>query len=243
MLNRLELKLVRFFHGFFYFLLCMTGSVIFSLFCRIEIEGRRHIPKKGRFILAANHQNFYDGFLIAYVAGPFQRISFVIAKRALKAKSAQIFARLIGSVLLGNSIEDYQRVLKKLNKILSHGGRVGIFPEGDVSSRAIPRKFKGGVSKLSIDSRTKVIPVFLSGSYNLRYLKYWFSRPKILIRIGEPVPLYNYAERCGNNLDQIASVLRDKIVEIGNPSDIMQIDRIPTINTYTPILEEPVVKA
>ena len=249
MLNRLELKLVKISQSFFYFCVWMLKFTVFALFCNIKVEGQRYIPKKGRFILAANHQNFFDGFLTAYALGPFNKVTFVIAKRSLKAKSMQLLARLIGSALLGNSIEEYQRVLKNLNKVLSHGGRVGIFPEGDVSPRTMPRKFKGGVAKLSIDSRTKVVPIFLSGTYNLRYLKYFLSRPTITIKIGKPIELYNYASENGNNLECIASILREKVIELAafekapDLNGLESLNSAPFLNTYNPPVKEPVVKA
>ena len=252
MINRLELKLVKISQSFFYFCVWMLKFIIFSLFINIQLEGKRHIPKKGRFILAANHQNFFDGFFVAYALGPFKKISFVIATRSLRKKSMRLLARLMGSVLLGNSPEEYQRILKKLNKILSHGGRVGIFPEGDVSPRPIPKKFKGGVAKLSIDSKTKVVPIFLSGTYNLRYLKYWLAKPTITIKIGKPVELYNYANETGNNLEYIASILREEITglahlegikDLNNLENIEDITSTPILNNYKLNLEEPIIKA
>ena len=214
MLNRIEAKLRKFSQSFFYFLLDSLGFLIFLSFVRLRIEGKENIPKKGRFILAANHQNFFDGFFLSFITGFFKKISFVIAKRALKSPFYQFLANLIGSVIIGNEIEEYQRAIKKLNKILTHGGAVAIFPEGDISNHDLPKKFKGGVAKLSLDSKTKVIPVFLNGTYNLRYFKYWLKRPQILIKIGKPFDLYNYAPLCGNNLDRMASLLREKIIEI-----------------------------
>ena len=247
MINRLELKLVKISQSFFYFCVWMLKFIAFAPFCNIKLEGQRYIPKKGRFILAANHQNFYDGFFTAYALGPFKKVSFMIAKRSIKSRSMRLLARLIGSVLLSNSLEDYQRVLKKLNNTLSHGGRVGIFPEGDVSPRPIPRKFKGGVAKLSIDSRTKVVPVFLSGTYNLRYLRYWLTRPTITIKIGKPVELYNYASENGNNLEQVAAILREKIIELGaleetkDLASLENLDSAQFLNTYKPPIKEPVI--
>ena len=249
MINRLELKLVKISQSFFYFCVWMLQFIVFALFCNLKLEGQRYIPRKGRFILAANHQNFYDGFFTAYALGPFKKVSFVIAKRSLKSRSIQILARLIGSVLLSNSLEDYQRVLKNLNKVLSHGGKVGIFPEGDISPSSVPRKFKGGVAKLSIDSKTKVVPIFLSGTYNLRYLKYFLTRPTITIKIGKPVELYNYANENGNNLEQVASILRDKIMELGTVQESKSLDGLEKfdstqcLNTYKPGIKEPAIEA
>lgn len=215
MLSRIEAKLIRFSQSIFYFLVLVSHIIVLLLFLNIKVEGKENIPKKGRFILAANHQNFYDGFLLAYIMmNPLRRITFVIAKRALKSELNILLARLVGSVLLGNEIEEYQRVLKRLNNVLSHGGVVGIFPEGNVSKNVIPKKFKGGVAKLSLDSKSKVIPIYLSGTYLLRDSKYWFRRPTILIRIGKPIDLYNYSNELDNDLDKMAEFLRQKVIDL-----------------------------
>lgn len=230
MLSRLEARFIRLFQSIFYFIVSISHLLILLIFCRVSIEGKNNIPKKGRFILAANHQNFYDGFFLAYACGLFSRkVSFVIARRALKTRFLQLLAMLIGSVVIGNGQEEYQKALKKLNRILSHGGPVGIFPEGEVSKHEIPKKFKGGVAKISIDSKTKVIPVYLCGTYNLRYPKYLLTRPHILLKIGKPIELYNYASVCGNNLDQIAEILRRRIIDL---SELSKDKRADTTNKY-----------
>ena len=237
MINKVKVRLSRLSQGFFYFFVWMTFYLLACLFVTIKLEGKENIPKRGRFIVSGNHQNFFDGYLLAYVSGPFKKINFIIAKRALNRRSWVILAKLIGSALIGNDIEEYQRAVKKLNNVLSHGGAVGIFPEGDVSSRKIPRKFKGGVAKLSLDSKTKVIPVYISGTYNLRYLKYLLQRPEILIKIGKPVELYNYAGICRNNLDEMASVLREKVIELMEVKEATELK----IHEQIPDSREPVI--
>lgn len=219
MMHRIEARLIKLSQSFFYLLLSSLSFLIFSAFFRLRIEGKENIPKRGRFILAANHQNFFDGFFLSFAPGIFKKVSFVIAKRALKLNFFQLLAKLIGAVLIGNEQEEYKRAIKRLNKILTHGGYVGIFPEGNVSSHKLPRKFKGGVAKLSLDSKTKVIPVYLNGTYNLREFSYWLKRPEILIRIGEPFELYKYAPLCGNNLDQMAAILKEKILGLADLKD------------------------
>lgn len=224
MLSRIEAKLIKISHSFFYFLVWSGHFIVFSPFFKIKLEGKENIPKKGRYILAANHKNFFDGWLSAYAIGPFKKVSFLIAKRVLRHKGWQILARLMGSVLISNEIEEYQKALKKLNNVLSHNGKVGIFPEGDISNKPIPRKFKGGVAKLSIDSKTKVVPIHISGTYNLRYFNYWLKRAEIVIKIGKPLELYSFADKNGNNLEEVAEILRKEIIELSglkelNPSD------------------------
>ena len=216
MLSRIEAKLSRLYHFFMYAIIWLIYFLIFVPLIRIKITGKENIPKKGRVILAANHQNFLDGFLLVCPLGPFKRVSFLVAKRSLLSPVGEFVARSMGFAVIGNEPEDYQRALKKLNKILSHGGWVGIFPEGDVSPRNIPRKFKGGVAKLSLDSHTKVVPVYFTGTYNLRNFKYLLKRPEVGMKIGKPVDLYNYSSEFGNNLDGMAGFLREKIIELAD---------------------------
>lgn len=223
MLRKVQAETIKLIRSISYFIVCFVHFLIFMPFVKVSVSGRENIPKKGRVILAANHQNFFDGFFIAYVLGPFVRPCFLIARRSLKFMFWRFLAKLIGCVVISDDVEDYQRSLKKLNNILSHGGKVVIFPEGTVSNKRIPRKFKGGVAKLSYDSRSLVVPIYLNGTYDLRYFKYWLKRPEIFIKIGKPVPLYNYFGSNGNNLDKIADFLREKIIEL---CDIKEVQKL-----------------
>lgn len=218
MINRLQSKLIKASYSISYFFVWIIHFLIFSPFLRFKFNGLENLPNKGKYILAANHQNFFDGFFLAYPFGPFKRPCFIIAKRALKTKLFLLLAKSIGAVIIGSEIEEYQRALRKLNRTLSEGRLVVIFPEGDISRNNTPKRFKPGVAKISIDSKAKVIPVHLNGSYNLRYLTYWLKRPQISVKIGTPIELYSYVSKFGNNLDQIASVLREKIIELDSPS-------------------------
>ena len=215
MLSRVEILIVRVSQWFFHFLYWTGMFIVFSLFFNIRVEGKENIPKKGRLIFAANHQNFFDGFFIAYLEGPLKKSTYVIAKRALN-NFFQILFKLIGAVLLGSSREDYQNLLKKLNNVLHHGGRVVIFPEGDISSREIPKRFKGGVIRLSNSSRTRILPIYINGSYNIRFFWYWFRRSEILIRVGKPIELYKYADSSEYNSENLAAILRNEVLKLSN---------------------------
>lgn len=197
---------------------------VFHLFCNIKIEGKENIPKRGRLIIASNHQNFFDGSLIANLLSPFKRIYFLVSKRPLKSPIYRYLAKVIGYAVIGNSLDEYNRALKKLNNYLSRSKVVGIFPEGIVTGFNTPTKFKGGVSKLSLDSQSNVLPIYLNGTYELRQLKYWLSRPTITIKIGKPVDLYNYFPACGNNLDKVSAVLREKVIELYEPKEIQVVE-------------------
>lgn len=212
-----------------YSFLWSLSYFVFRLFCNIKIEGKENIPKRGRLIVASNHQNFFDGTLIANLFSPLKRVYFLVSKRPLKMKIYQYIAKVIGYAVIGSGLDEYNRALKKLNNHLSRGKVVGIFPEGIVTGFNIPTKFKGGVAKLSLDSKTNVLPIYMSGTYELRSLKYWLSRPNITIKIGKPVDLYNYLPVCGNNLDKVSAVLREKVIELFEPKEIEVLEKEDTL--------------
>lgn len=241
MIKKAEAKIIRVFHSVMYMIVWSVFYIWFLVsklfFIKFIIKGKHNLPKKGRFILAANHQNFFDGFLISFLYNPLKVITPLIAKRALKHRFFELVARSMDAAILEEGIEAYQRALKKLNRVLTHGGVVIIFPEGNISNNSIPKKFKGGVAKLSIDSRTKIIPIHLSGTYTLRIFKNWFKNPKVLIKIGKPIELYSYANEYNNDLDKLASLLRDKIIELSQHELLTGPEAQLTINAPTNLYE------
>lgn len=208
-----------------YSFLWSLAYFVFGLFCNIKIEGKENIPKRGRLIVASNHQNFFDGTLIANLFPPLKRVYFLVSKRPLKVRFYQYLAKVIGYVVIGSGLDEYNRALKKLNNYLSRGKVIGIFPEGTVTGFNTPTKFKGGVAKLSLDSQSNVLPIYLSGTYELRNFKYWLTRPTITIKIGKPIDLYNYFPACGNNLDKVSAVLREKVIELFEPKEIEVLEK------------------
>ncbi|MBI1858670.1 MAG: 1-acyl-sn-glycerol-3-phosphate acyltransferase [Candidatus Melainabacteria bacterium] len=252
MIRKVQAKFIRLFESLSYIVTWSTFYITFRLlpFClyKFHVEGTDNIPRKGRFILAANHMNFFDGYFVVVPIGPLRRVSFLIAKRALQPESIRLFwltlARLIGTVVLDDHNQDaYTRALKKLHRILSHNIPIMIFPEGGVSENKIPRKFKGGVAKLSIDSKTKVIPAYIDGTYGFRKISYWFKRPVVRIKYGKPIELYRYAEACGNDLDKMAALLRDKIIELSGVKEHPDSFREEVKEIENKLSNSPIVKS
>ena len=81
---------------------------------------------------------------------------------------------------------------------------------------------------MSLDSKTKVVPIYIKDTYNLRYFKYWLQRPEILLKIGKPIAIYNYAKD-GNNLEQMAEIVREKIIDL---IDVKQIQPVSDLNSF-----------
>ena len=245
-------KLTEISESFFYFIvwsyLYITFMVIPLLFYKVRFEGVENLPKGGRYVIAANHQNFFDGLLPACIFGPIRKICFLVSKKSLKNKMFLLIARLMGSVIVDSDVESIQKAFEELHKTLNKNGIVVIFPEGKVSSKEVPSKFKGGVAKLSIDAQVAVVPAYLKGTYELRYFKKWFKSHEIIFKIGKPIELYKIADEYNYNLESAAEFLREQIISlsgIGNAVEIEQTERkssrlgIP-LKIYENKINEPV---
>ena len=91
MLSRVQINLFKWVRSFSYFLVSFSSLIIFSLFFKIRIEGKDNLPANEKVIIAANHQNFFDGFFLSYILGSNKKVSFVIAKDQLKIKLSMEF--------------------------------------------------------------------------------------------------------------------------------------------------------
>jgi len=152
-----------------------------KVFFGLKVKGLENIPSQGAFILASNHQSLMDPPLIGsvcprglYVAAKKELLEIVVIGRIIRYLNA-IPVRRSG----------YDRgVLKLLGEALDKGYGINIFPEGTRSRDGKLGKPRPGVGVLSKNHNAVVVPVYISGSSDLR--KQFFKR-KLVIKFGNPL--------------------------------------------------------
>ena len=135
------------------------------MFLRLEVTGLERIPGKGPLLVASNHISFWDPPLVGSMV---PRVTHFIAKEELFRN------RLFGALLSGyNSIPirrgpQARAALRGAEDVLASGGAVVIFPEGTRSrdGRFLPPR--AGVARLAGIGRAPVLPVYISGSNQIR---------------------------------------------------------------------------
>ena len=153
--------------NFFHFL----SIIIFRGFARawynIEVAGFENVPKEGAFILAPNHQSYFDGVFCVY---PFSKTKlygtyfFAKIRNIIKSGLLRYYARHSNVVIMdinGNVRES----LQTLASIISKGNCVVIFPEGTRTRDGEIGEFKQAFSILSKELSCPVVPVLISGAY------------------------------------------------------------------------------
>ena len=178
----------------------------------VEVSGQHNIPN-GAVLFVSNHQGNFDvPILIGYLDKPIGFISKVEVK---KIPLIPRWMEAMNCVFIDRS--DRRKAIKSIREgaqILKDGHSLVLFPEGTRSKGEQMGEFKSGGLRLAIDSRVPIVPVCISGSYNIMEVnKFGFSKADVSIKIGEPIILPSEGKIDSGVL---AEQIKDKIVELQN---------------------------
>ena len=171
-----------------YFISRIIYKVILALFFKLEVAGRENIPRKGPFIMVANHMSYADPAVMG-VACNTMPVSFLAKKELSEIPFLGAWCKSVGCIFVER---DYGRSepLKKALKALKDGKVLGIFPEGTRSPDGNLQKAKPGIGVIVAKSKVPVIPMYVSGTARVLPRGKKIPRPsKIRARIGKPVDM------------------------------------------------------
>ena len=139
---------------------------------RVRVTGLEHIPKNGAYIIAGNHESYFDpGAIKIAVHSATKRDVFFLTQPAI----AQTWKKILGpnafSILgmLPIDTTDKSKVLDSAAAYLQSGGIVGIFPEGTRNRlsknsdwKNTLLKAKTGTARLAYTTGATVVPVAIT---------------------------------------------------------------------------------
>ena len=145
-----------------------------------EIEGEENIPRNANFIIAANHINSWDHFLIVLALKNRIKTIYFVAKEFKNFWQLIILGGFyfLTETIFINKKEDRESLLTKLANYLNKDKIIVIYPEGTTNKGNELLQGKTGVVELAIKSGKPVIPFGILHKKN--------SKKKIL-RIGKPL--------------------------------------------------------
>jgi 1-acyl-sn-glycerol-3-phosphate acyltransferase len=126
---------------------------------RLRVVGKSHVPRHGKFILAAHHISLDDPPLIATA---IQRPVAYMAKKELFSHWAWAeFYRFMGTFALDRDQPDVATLKTAFNVCRSPGGLwvLGLFPEGTRSINGDVMPLKKGIGALAQKTRLPILPV------------------------------------------------------------------------------------
>lgn len=169
------------------------GRVLGRIMCilaltRIKVVGNENIDPKKSYIFVANHQSMFDIFLIyGYLNAKFKWImKQEIRKTPLLGKAC----KSMGHIFVDRSSP--MRAQKSLEaakeRLLQGNNSIFLFPEGTRSANGKIGRFKRGAFTIARDLHLPIIPVTITGAYNVFPKNSWYIIPgKITMTIHQPI--------------------------------------------------------
>jgi len=131
----------------------------------VHVEGRENVDKSQSYVFLANHQGYFDIFLLyGYLGHNFKWMM----KEYLKALPfAGLACQASGQIFVGESRSSIQNALEQADKTLRKGMSMVIFPEGTRSEDGEMVPFKRGAFTLASQINLPITPITINGSFKV----------------------------------------------------------------------------
>lgn len=140
-------------------------KTVFRIYNRLAIKGAENIPADRPFIMAPNHQSYFDGAMV--MAGvPWDIINncyFYATEEHVNNPLLRYMASRHNIILMER--RNLKNSILKLAEVLKQGKSIVIFPEGKRTYDGTTSVFKKTFAILSRELNVPVLPVCINGAY------------------------------------------------------------------------------
>ena len=132
-----------------------------------KVEGEENIPQESNFIIASNHQSYFDHFFVAFPLKDKLEKAHFIGK--MESPLHPLLFGLIyffaETIAVNRKSKGRRMVLKRAIEYLKKGEIIIIYPEGGRNGKKTLRKGKTGVAELALKTGVPILPI---GTLNQR---------------------------------------------------------------------------
>lgn len=161
-------------------------TLLFFPYFRVTVRHGGRVPRRGGFLLAANHFSYVDPLILGCFMP--RRLWFVMAEDQFEKPILHAFSRMMDVVPVKAGAAFRLAPIRKCLTLLKHGSAVAIFPEGQRSTTGTLLPPQPGLGVLATRSRVPVLPVAIVGTREAFPVGTAFPRPlKVSIFVGEPI--------------------------------------------------------
>jgi 1-acyl-sn-glycerol-3-phosphate acyltransferase len=146
-----------------------------------RLEGAENIPRRGGYILVANHINWKDPPWIEFALG--RAIRYMGKQELFETPIIGFLLRAIGAFPVRRGEAD-RRALQMALAVIAAGQPLGLFVEGHRSESGQLIRGRPGAAYVAARSGALIVPLAVSGTRGARLGAFW--RRDIVIRVGKP---------------------------------------------------------
>jgi 1-acyl-sn-glycerol-3-phosphate acyltransferase len=177
----------------------------------IKVKGRWHLPKKGPYIVTANHFSYIDPPFFKYAIR--KPINFLAASDQT-IEWYFMWVPLLYGFIPTDRTNLAPSTIKKAKKALKNGEILGIFPEGTSTSDSL-RKAKNGAVFLSTVEKAPIVPMAIYGAENAWEDLFRGVRARVKINIGKPFGPFDISGNRREKTDMLETIGQELICRIG----------------------------
>jgi len=181
----------------------------FLLLFRAHVVNVSRVPRRGRVILACNHQSFFDP-VFATIA--LTRESSYLARDSLfNNRWFGWLIRSLNAIPVRRGQADVGAIKEMLRRLLA-GYVVVAFPEATRTHDGSIGPMRPGVVLLAQKARATIVPVCIEGAFEAWPRRQLLPRPgRVTVMYGEP---FSPEELTGRDPDEVIVEIRDRIVDM-----------------------------
>lgn len=168
----------------------------FSFFGHLKVSGYEKIKSlDAPVIFAPNHSHSLDTVLLPLAFPLWSKFSplFYVARPAQLYSGWRKIAfslqdlNFIGSYPLVPNKKDYGVALQRHVNLLQDGNTLCIFPEGGTTKDGTIRDAHGGVTYLAVTTKRPIVPVHISGTFQLSFKNLLKRKCELRITFLDPI--------------------------------------------------------
>ena len=157
-------------------------KILFHMVMKMEVIGLEHLPPDGPVVIACNHVTNFDVFPMQL---SLPRPIFFMAKAELfKFSLMDVALRNLGAFPVYRGEKDAW-AMRHANKVLEHGGTLGMFPEGTRNKGRGLGVAKTGTARMSIENKCPIVPMVVIGTD--QFFKHFPRRTNVTVELLPPL--------------------------------------------------------
>lgn len=184
------------------------------IFVRVESRGSEKLQRDGAYLFMANHVSMFDmPLLAAYVPVCFRGVS---AREQFGWPGFGWFLRRYGNIPIDrDSVHRSMASLREAARLIREGKSVTILPEGGRTEDGSLGRFKKLPFLLAREAAADIVPIGMSGLFELNNKGSWIVNPgKVRIIFGDVIPAEKVTALSSRELSELVRREVSALIEL-----------------------------